>query len=188
MKMFISPAPSIDMTRMTNSRRGKAYMTSMKRVRNRSGRPPTIARQRADRHADRHDDDLGAEPDQHRHARAVDHPREQIAPELVGAERVGRATGASLSRPKFVLVYGSGARTSAKIATRHSSTITTPPAIASLLRSNRRQASRQRLEDRATSLGSERQPDPEHALPSGVGERPGAGDRRQYRIRGSRAP
>ena len=29
MKMFISPAPSIDMTRITKSRRGKAYITSM---------------------------------------------------------------------------------------------------------------------------------------------------------------
>jgi len=38
--MFMSPAPSIDMTRMTNSRRGNAYITSMKRVRNRSVRPP----------------------------------------------------------------------------------------------------------------------------------------------------
>ena len=32
MKMLISPAPSMDMTRMTNSRRGNAYITSMKRV------------------------------------------------------------------------------------------------------------------------------------------------------------
>ncbi len=40
MKMFISPAPSIDMTRMTKSRRGKAYITSTKRVRIRSVRPP----------------------------------------------------------------------------------------------------------------------------------------------------
>jgi hypothetical protein len=40
MKMFMRPAPSIDMTRITNSRRGKAYMTSMKRVSTRSARPP----------------------------------------------------------------------------------------------------------------------------------------------------
>ena len=40
MKMFSSPAPSIDITRMTNSRRGNAYMTSMKRVRITSVRPP----------------------------------------------------------------------------------------------------------------------------------------------------
>ena len=40
MKMFISPAPSIDMTRMTKSRRGKAYITSMNRVSTRSTRPP----------------------------------------------------------------------------------------------------------------------------------------------------
>ncbi len=40
MKMFVSPAPSIDMTRMTKSSRGKAYMTSMKRVRATSARPP----------------------------------------------------------------------------------------------------------------------------------------------------
>ena len=40
MKMFVSPAPSIDITRMTKSRRGNAYMTSTNRVRNRSTRPP----------------------------------------------------------------------------------------------------------------------------------------------------
>ena len=36
MKMLVSPAPSIDMTRITKSRRGNAYMTSTKRVRIRS--------------------------------------------------------------------------------------------------------------------------------------------------------
>ena len=41
MKMLVRPAPSMDMTRMTKSRRGKAYMTSMKRVSRRSVRPPT---------------------------------------------------------------------------------------------------------------------------------------------------
>jgi hypothetical protein len=40
MKMFISPAPSMDMTRITKSRRGKAYITSTTRVRTRSVRPP----------------------------------------------------------------------------------------------------------------------------------------------------
>src|SRR4029450_3163167 len=51
-----------------------------------------------------------------------------------------------LRRAKFVLVYGKGARTSAKIATRHSRTITHPPATARRLRRSRRAPSRQRLE------------------------------------------
>ena len=41
MKMLISPAPSMDMMRMTNSSRGNAYITSMKRVIRMSVRPPT---------------------------------------------------------------------------------------------------------------------------------------------------
>ena len=41
MKMLTSPAPSIDITRITKSRRGKAYITSTKRVSSRSVRPPT---------------------------------------------------------------------------------------------------------------------------------------------------
>src|SRR5207249_2634242 len=61
--------------------------------------------------------------------------------------------GASLSRPKLVLVYGRGARKSAKIATRHSSTTTTPPATASRLRRSRRTPSRQRLDDRGRVSG-----------------------------------
>ena len=40
MKMLKRPAPSIDMTRMTNSRRGNAYMTSMTRMMITSARPP----------------------------------------------------------------------------------------------------------------------------------------------------
>ena len=46
------------------------------------------AGQRADRHADPDHDELCAEADQHRHARAIDQAREQIAPDVVGAERV----------------------------------------------------------------------------------------------------
>ena len=34
-------SPSIDITRMTNSRFGKAYITSTKRIRSRSARPPS---------------------------------------------------------------------------------------------------------------------------------------------------
>src|SRR2546425_1337346 len=56
--------------------------------------------------------------------------------------------GASLSRLKLVLVYGRGARKSAKIAIKHSSTTTTPPATARRLRRSRRTPSRQRLDDR----------------------------------------
>jgi len=48
-------------------------MTSMKRVIAMSIRPPKYPDQRADRHAERDDDDLSAEADQHGHARAVDH-------------------------------------------------------------------------------------------------------------------
>src|SRR5439155_17655228 len=61
--------------------------------------------------------------------------------------------GASLSRPKLVLVYGRGARKSAEIATRHSSTTTTPPATARRLRRSRRTPSRQRLDDRGRASG-----------------------------------
>src|SRR5678816_1665321 len=56
-------------------------------------------------------------------------------------------------RPKLALVYDWGARKSAKIAIRHSSTITTPPVTASLLRSRRRRASRHRLEPRDAVRG-----------------------------------
>src|SRR5215470_7451009 len=61
--------------------------------------------------------------------------------------------GASLSRPKLVLVYGKGARKSAKIAIRHKSTTTTPPATARRLRRSRRAPSRQRLDDRGRASG-----------------------------------
>src|SRR5215467_1166269 len=63
--------------------------------------------------------------------------------------------GASLSRPKLVLVYGRGARKSAKIAIKHSSTTTTPPATARRLRRSRRTPSRQRLDDRGRASGWE---------------------------------
>src|SRR3989442_5376596 len=55
--------------------------------------------------------------------------------------------GGSLSRLKLVLVYGRGARKSAKIAIKHSSTTTTPPATARRLRRSRRTPSRQRLDN-----------------------------------------
>src|SRR5262249_33033575 len=61
--------------------------------------------------------------------------------------------GPSLSRPKLVLVYGRGARKSAKIAMRHRSTTTTPPATARRLRRSRRTPSRQRLDDRGRASG-----------------------------------
>src|SRR5438132_11464973 len=61
--------------------------------------------------------------------------------------------GASLSRPKLVLVYGRGARKSAKIAIKHSSTTTTPPATARRLRRSRRTPSRQRLDERGRVPG-----------------------------------
>src|SRR6266536_1480718 len=48
--------------------------------------------------------------------------------------------------PKLALVYDWGARTFAKMATKHSSTTVTPPTTASLFRMSRRQASRQRLD------------------------------------------
>ncbi len=41
MKMFISPAPSMDMTRITKSRLGNAYITSTKRISTTSARPPS---------------------------------------------------------------------------------------------------------------------------------------------------
>ena len=47
-----------------------------------------VSGQGADRHPDQHDDDLRPEPDDHRHARTVDHPGEHVAAELIGAERV----------------------------------------------------------------------------------------------------
>ena len=56
------------------------------------GPPAHVARQRADRHAHDHDDHLRAEPDQHRHSGAVDHPGEQVATELIGAQGI-RAGG-----------------------------------------------------------------------------------------------
>src|SRR5256712_13287443 len=56
--------------------------------------------------------------------------------------------GGSLSRLKLVLVYGRGARKSAKIAIRHSRTTTTPPATARRLRRSRRTPSRHKLDDR----------------------------------------
>jgi hypothetical protein len=40
MKMFARPAPSIDMTRITKSRLGNAYITSTRRISTRSARPP----------------------------------------------------------------------------------------------------------------------------------------------------
>src|SRR5256885_1916021 len=61
--------------------------------------------------------------------------------------------GPSLSRLKLVLVYGRGARKSAKIATRHSSTTTAPPATARRLRRTRRPPSRQGLDDRGRVSG-----------------------------------
>src|SRR5215469_15438785 len=48
--------------------------------------------------------------------------------------------------PKLAFAYDWGASTSAKIATRHRSTTVTPPTTASLFRSSRHQASRQRLD------------------------------------------
>src|SRR4030095_15378852 len=64
--------------------------------------------------------------------------------------------GAWLSRPKFDLVYGSGARKSAKIATKQSTAITAPPATARRLRRSRRTPSRHRLDERTrgTPLGT----------------------------------
>src|SRR6267142_6920834 len=61
--------------------------------------------------------------------------------------------GGSLSRLKLVLVYGRGARKSAKIAIKHSSTMTTPPTTARRLRRSRRTPSRQRLDDRGRISG-----------------------------------
>ena len=52
------------------------------------GTAAQITGQRADRHADQHDDHLGAEPDEHRHPRAVDHAGEKIAAELIGPQGV----------------------------------------------------------------------------------------------------
>ncbi len=49
---------------------------------------PEVTRQRAYRHADQHDDHLGPETDEHRHPRAVDHPGEQVAAELIGSQGV----------------------------------------------------------------------------------------------------
>src|SRR3972149_6012193 len=58
--------------------------------------------------------------------------------------------------PKFAFVYDWGARTSAKIATRQSSTTVTPPATPSLLRRSLRQASRQRLDVAADGAAARR--------------------------------
>src|SRR2546430_13605012 len=85
--------------------------------------------------------------------------------------------GASLRRPKLVFVYGSGASRSAKIATRQSRTITTPPAIARRFRRRRRKASRHRFDDRAVAdlASSERglcPPNPSREEASGRGRSP----------------
>src|SRR3990170_8866216 len=58
--------------------------------------------------------------------------------------------------PKLAFVYDWGARTFAKMATRQSSATVTPPTTASLFRSSRRQASRQRLDVAADGAAARR--------------------------------
>src|SRR5262245_44149895 len=55
--------------------------------------------------------------------------------------------GGSFSREKFVLVYGRGARTSARSAMRQRAMTTMPPTTARRLRRSRRKAPRQRLDE-----------------------------------------
>src|SRR5262249_57420794 len=71
-------------------------------------------------------------------------------------------------RPKWPFAYDGGASTSAKIATRHRSPTVTPPTTASLFRSSRRQASRQRLDVTAEGAAATISPTSRLATDAGV--------------------
>ena len=80
---------------MMKRRSGKAYMTSVKRIRTLSMRPPNQPADRADRHADQQDDDLDDDRDAHADPGAVHEAAEQVTADLVGAEEVAPGSAAA---------------------------------------------------------------------------------------------
>ena len=90
--MLTRLGPRTAMTARASSTKGKVSITLtivmiVQSTCRRSSRPP-----RPEQHADGGRQEHGGHPDQERDAAAVDHAREEVAPDLVGAEQVlGRA-------------------------------------------------------------------------------------------------
>jgi hypothetical protein len=111
-----------------------------------------VARRRAERDADQGRDADGHEADRQRNARAVEHAREHVAPELIGPERVGfRGRVEDLPYIGSVRVPRRDARRQQR--ERHENDDDNPA-------------------DQRELVSAKRPPEPPHALTGGLGARP----------------
>ena len=88
--MFRSPSPTMALMVSASRMKGKDSCTSTSRMSTAPGQPLEVAGEEAEDAAHHRGEQHRAEPDEERDAGAVEHPREEIAAELVGARGMPR--------------------------------------------------------------------------------------------------